>query len=34
SQYAPPNPPQTSIGFIPIRDDAIVETVGHTTKIY
>lgn len=34
SQYASPNTPQTAIGFIPIRDDAIVATVGHTTTIY
>lgn len=34
SHYASPNTPQTAIGFIPIRDDAIVATVGHTTTIY
>ncbi|MEC2442789.1 protein-glutamine gamma-glutamyltransferase, partial [Bacillus cereus] len=34
SQYASSSTPQTSISFIPIRDDAIVATVGHTTTIY
>ena len=34
SQYASSSTPQTSISFIPIRDDAIVATVGHTTIIY
>lgn len=34
SQYASHTPPQTSLGFIPIRDDAIVATIGHTTTIY
>ncbi|MES5956422.1 protein-glutamine gamma-glutamyltransferase [Bacillus anthracis] len=34
SHHASPSTPQTSIGFIPIRDDAIVATVGHTTTIY
>ncbi|EMA6341322.1 protein-glutamine gamma-glutamyltransferase [Bacillus cytotoxicus] len=34
SQYASHPPPQTSLGFIPIRDDAIVATIGHTTTIY
>ncbi|PFV85983.1 protein-glutamine gamma-glutamyltransferase [Bacillus sp. AFS059628] len=34
SHYASSKAPQTSIGFIPIRDDAIVATVGHTTTIY
>ncbi|KEK25892.1 protein-glutamine gamma-glutamyltransferase [Bacillus gaemokensis] len=34
SQYASTNNPQATLGFIPIRDDAIVATIGHTTTIY
>ena len=34
SYHASPSTPQTSIGFIPIRDDAIVATVGNTTTVY
>ncbi len=34
SYHASPSTPQTSIGFIPIRDDAIVATVGSTTTVY
>ncbi|MDM5156148.1 protein-glutamine gamma-glutamyltransferase [Bacillus sp. DX1.1] len=34
SQYASPNKLQTKLSFTPIRDDAIVATIGHTTSIY
>lgn len=34
SQFASPYKIQTKIGFIPIRDDAIIATIGHTTAIY
>ena len=34
SQHASTNNLQTTLGFIPIRDDAIVATIGHTTTIY
>ncbi|MEH7460290.1 protein-glutamine gamma-glutamyltransferase [Bacillus pseudomycoides] len=34
SQHASTSNLQTTLGFIPIRDDAIVATIGHTTTIY
>ena len=34
SHYTSPNTLQTIFKFVPIRDDAIVATVGHTTTIY
>ena len=34
SQYASTKNIQTEIGFTPIRDDAIIATIGHTTTTY
>jgi protein-glutamine gamma-glutamyltransferase len=34
SQYASPEKLQTKIALIPIRDDAVIATIGHTTAVY